>query len=351
MKTIRFFLFIAVTCVLTACGSSMSPKSEKIQGDLGDYFEVVSKDYTAKDGKVAIEFKRIKEGFPEPWRQDLEVGTKENTFMPIFTIEYQDDDSKMLSKEKCSISDVEELNALAALEVDETSSITFDCPEEAIKFNVSSTFEYNVIVNMEGEIGKYPIAMTMHIVSDGNVTGAYYYKRKGPGNYLYIKGEKIGDKITLKEFTIDGQQTGSYTGTFENGTYSSNFDTSSGYYAFNLKPVNNMKAIDLNGIDFDSFIVENISDSDSSWDDSNVGSGDWDDFLDAYERYVDTYISCVKKAANGDISALAEYAELLAKAQEYGEKFEGAQSNMSSAQWSRYLKITSKMSKAMQDMQ
>lgn len=79
---------------------------------------------------------------------------------------------------------------------------------------------------------------------------------------------------------------------------------------------------------------------------SNTETPDWDDLLDSYEQFVDQYISLVKKASKGDVTAIAEYPSVMEKATEFAEKMKGAQSDMSSAQWARYMEITNKMSKA-----
>jgi hypothetical protein len=102
-------------------------------------------------------------------------------------------------------------------------------------------------------------------------------------------------------------------------------------------------AANSNDLSFDSH------DSDNS-EISSVEAEDWDELLDSYEEYVDKYISYVKKAAKGDMTALSEYPSLMTKAQEFSEKMQNAQGVMSSSQWSRYLKITNKMTKAAQEM-
>lgn len=89
-------------------------------------------------------------------------------------------------------------------------------------------------------------------------------------------------------------------------------------------------------------------DDDDSY--SSSGSQDWDALLDSYEEYVDKYISYAKKAAKGDISALSEYPALMEKAQEFSEKMQNAQGDMSSSQWSRYMRITNKMTQAAANM-
>jgi len=103
---------------------------------------------------------------------------------------------------------------------------------------------------------------------------------------------------------------------------------------------------------YDSDTEENIdTDSDSDSDEiSSSDSEDWDDMLESYEEYVDQYISYLKKASSGDMNALSEYPALLEKAQEFSDKMKSAQSNMSASQWSRYIKITNKMTKAAQEM-
>lgn len=78
----------------------------------------------------------------------------------------------------------------------------------------------------------------------------------------------------------------------------------------------------------------------------NSSSEDWDAMLDSYEKFVDSYIKYAKKAKEGDISALAEYPALLQEAQEYSEKLSAVQSELTSSQLSRYMKITTKLTEA-----
>lgn len=372
MKRIYNFMLVAIMAIfLFGCNGSgsLTTKSNKIQGPLGEYFEVVSRNYKVKDGKVSIEIKRIKEGFPSPWTKGMEVGYSDCSFEPHFSIEFFDEDGNVVSKDKTDIvADKDELIAVANLGVDESSTVTFLCLESAAQFKISSTFKFHgeeeQTVNMDGSIGKYPIVMTMHIAADGEVTGAYYYKSKGPGNYLYLKGEKNDDHITLNEFTKNGQQTGTYDGTYNNGIYKGHFNTKSGYYQFVLKPTN-AGNIDLSNIDFDSFNAEYIINDDSSSDVDNdfdvdtdgnsyestsSDSEDWDALLDSYEQFVDKYIRYVKKAAKGDMTALAEYPSLMQKTQEFSDRLQTAQGDMSASQWARYLRITNKMTKAAQEL-
>lgn len=90
--------------------------------------------------------------------------------------------------------------------------------------------------------------------------------------------------------------------------------------------------------------LEDLDDDDGDDDyGSSSSSNDYDAMLDSYEKYVDKYVSIMKKAAAGDMTALAEYPALLEKAEEFSSKMSKAEGNMTAAQWARYTKITHKM--------
>lgn len=80
------------------------------------------------------------------------------------------------------------------------------------------------------------------------------------------------------------------------------------------------------------------------------GSKDFDAFLKSYEEYVDQYIKLLKKSKNGDMSALTGYAEYLEKATDLSDKMEKAESEMTSAQMAKFLKIQAKLTQAAADM-
>ena len=79
-------------------------------------------------------------------------------------------------------------------------------------------------------------------------------------------------------------------------------------------------------------------------------SEDWDELLTSYEEYVDKYISFAKKAAQGDMRALAKYPSLMQKAEDLSEKLEDAEDDMSAAQLARYTKISMKLMKAAEEL-
>lgn len=252
MKTIKFYLFAAIAILLVACKGedTMTPVSEKIQGPLGEYFEVVSRDYKAIDGKVSIEIKRIKEGLPAPWEEGMEVGYTGGYCEPLFYIEFQDGDGNVVRKSATDIvGNDDELKAVVALGVGDIATITFRYNKEegASQFKVTSTFE-----------------------------------------------------VHPKEDSTSEESNGSS----------------------------------------DSGVTSTAS----------SGSEDWDALLSSYEQYVDQYIKLMKKASNGDASAMTEYASFLEKAQEVSNKMSGAKGSMSASQWAKYMKITNKMASAAQGL-
>ncbi|MEG1916402.1 MAG: hypothetical protein RR061_06945 [Muribaculaceae bacterium] len=75
---------------------------------------------------------------------------------------------------------------------------------------------------------------------------------------------------------------------------------------------------------------------------SQAESEDWDSILDEYETFITDYISLMKKAKAGDMSAMTEYASCLEKANSLGEKLEKA-STLTSSQISRMTKLQAKI--------
>lgn len=373
MKTYNIILVAIMAIFLMGCkgGDTISPKDNKIQGALGEYFEVVDNDCKVNDGKVSIEIKRIKEGLPAPWVAGVEIGYDEGRFEPTFVVEFLDEDDNVVSKASTDIAlDVDDLRTIISLGVNESSTIQFDCTDDAVSFKMSSTFEVHgangkaadetevteEIVTLEGEIGPYPILMTLHIDAYGVITGAYDYK--GQHTRLFLLGQKDGEHIEINEFTKKGRQSGTFDGTYENGRFMGTFRTRSGTYKFDVKS-SNAESIDFSNVDFSSFhpvYIEHYggdsgnSGNESYVSDDTAGSDDWDALLDSYERYVNKLVSYAQKLDNGDPSVLTEYASLLQEAQEYRYKLENVQGELSSSQLARLNRINKKMLTAAQNM-
>lgn len=83
---------------------------------------------------------------------------------------------------------------------------------------------------------------------------------------------------------------------------------------------------------------------------SSSDNAEWDQMLNEYEEYVDSYIRYYKKAMKGDMSALHSYSELLEKAEGLQESIEKAQSSnqLSMKQITRMSEIQTKMLQGMQ---
>lgn len=88
--------------------------------------------------------------------------------------------------------------------------------------------------------------------------------------------------------------------------------------------------------------------SSSSYSSSSSDDGDFDDFLAAYEKYINNYIAVMKKAQNGDLSAMEEAASLMADAEEYSRKLQSVSGDLSPTQLAKFQKLQQKLLKAAQ---
>ena len=95
--------------------------------------------------------------------------------------------------------------------------------------------------------------------------------------------------------------------------------------------------------------AKDISDE-SSVNDEDESDEDWDELLDSYEEYVDNYLSCLRRAANGHMDAVEAVESLEETGKKFSKKLQGAKSDLSASQWSRYMKISDKMISKEQDI-
>ena len=388
-KNVFILTITIIIAMMTSCSSGTGSKTitptatEFTSGEIARFIEVVDQPaeltFVEKDGAIATQYfqlkvtlKMVKDGIKGVDPRDIDF----TSLLSVAMINLVDENGIEIQDLSVKNEEMLKLKKLLVGDKGDTAEIIFEGvfhnSDDAPKwFKESAQFtpylsgdiyvgEVETTTNLEGSIGKYPIMMTMHIATDGNVTGAYYYKSKGPGNYLYIKGEKSDEQIILNEFTKDGQQTGTYEGVYKNDIFKGKFSTKSGYYDFVLKPTE-METINFDNIDFDSFYAESISydeeydddeeyNDDEEYDDDeeyeSAEATDWDSLIDSYEQYVNKVIPYIEKATKGDLSALAEYPALMQKAVELSEKIEKAKGDMSASQLRRYLKITEKLSDA-----
>ena len=356
MKKTYLMMLAVITMCIAACGNGgkIKPASKKVNGPLGKYFEIVDREYKVDGETLSVEFMRIAEGGPSDasW-----------TSCPTFTVELQDEDGNLISSNSTDVVLSEaQLESVFSLGVEETASISFkfDKTKGASKFKVSSKWDkgdessdepeevYTQKGNdgahdMRGRVDKYPV--TMHLDIDGTqVKGSYYYDAQGSNSQLFLSGSCDDDMLDLNETNSEGMPTGHFMGYLRDGVFRGQFISYQGK-SMNFAVTEG----DVNDLTFDD------SSSDDSYDDSYIGSSsessDWDELLDSYEQYVDDYISLLKKAKSGDVSALSEYASVFDDANELSDKLQNAKSEMSASQLSRYNKITMKMAKAAQELQ
>jgi len=83
---------------------------------------------------------------------------------------------------------------------------------------------------------------------------------------------------------------------------------------------------------------------------SSKGSENWDALLKSYEDYIDHYVVLMKKAKNGDLNAIAQYAEYMQKATDLQEKIENSQGDLSISQSAKFLKLQSKLLKTITEI-
>ena len=285
MKTFKYFAIAIMAVCLAACGSKkgseekeeivLTPETTHIKGDLGDYFEVVDKEYTITDDwgdMVSIEVKRTDADFSFDLKGVEPYGTygKGVTGNAGFGIEILDENGNVIEKVAATASGL-------------GGMYSSDDMKEALKLKAGETGTVRWSFNFDSD--KKPAKFRL--------TSAY-------------------EEVDSSDWDSDSS--------------SSDDDESS-------------------SSDDDDDEADSYSSSSSS------GSQDWDALLNSYEQYVDKYISYMKKAAKGDMSALSEYPALMEKAQEFSSKMEGAKGDMSASQWARYIKITNRMTQAAANMQ
>lgn len=349
MKKLALIMLAVVSMALVSCGGSgkkgsIKPVSEKITGPLGAYFEVVSKDYVPTDrGNVSIELRRVQAGFPEPWNSSMKVGYSDGCFEPLFTAEFQDEDGNVLSKDKTDIVwDRDDLEALAALQVDETCTLGFDVGRDNPRqVRLSSTFEVHGISQSSALNESDDFEETIDV-------NAYIYD--DDGDFTNIRNRPKGaviDKIPCGQGRF-----GVYLDKESNGWWhikdSKVYDTKTDQYR------------ELNGDDcwihksIVKFEKESLDDEDNDSDYdfgfSDSGSADWDKILDEYEQLVNKYYNYAEKVSKGNASAMTDALSMAEKAQSLAEKLERADDNLSTVQANRLLRIENKMAEAAMKM-
>lgn len=374
-----FLFFFFLSCSSDPDSKTITPTSiEFTSGELARYIEVVDQPseltFTQKEDGIETQFislkvtlKMIKDGLKSADARDIDF----TGLLSVAIINLVDENGTEVIDLSIKSGEILKLKKLLVGDKDDTAEIVFegkfhnseDSPkwfENAKQFTPYLTGDIYVNENhakeelsnvendeqnltMTGYIYKYPITMSLEIKGQ-IVKGSYYYDKSGPNAILKLSGMNDDGTLDINETDENGTPTGHFVGTLSNGEFRGTFKTNKG----KSMPF----AVSENG-------AEPCTDQDSPSSESNLetyevtssgDSEDWDALLDSYEKYVDKYISYMKKAANGDMSALSEYPALMEQAQDYSEKLQNAKADLSSSQWSRYMKITNKMLQAAQNM-
>lgn len=133
---------------------TIKPEQVNITGPLSEFFEVVDRNYKIQKSnysgyEVILEVKRIAEGMPEGWQRGMKYSkySSDAGYKMGFKVEFKDADGNILFKEESS--DEDEMSTLAALNVDETATVSIDISiivnkeklNQTSKFKLGSEFE------------------------------------------------------------------------------------------------------------------------------------------------------------------------------------------------------------------
>lgn len=294
MKNLKYFTLALMAIFFASCGSSsedeesivLTPATTNIKGYLGQFYDVVYKDYTINDDILTIEIERNDNELPFNIKGVKPYGYYGQgiTAHAGFGIEILNETGDVIEKKAA------------------TASMYYsDDIKEALNLRAGETGTIRWFIYFHGDVKPAEFRLT--------------------STYEEVEEEDDDDSNSS---SVSGSDNSS-------SSVSSNNSSSSGYgygYRYN----------------------SNKNSDDDKDDSSSSGDEDWDSLIDSYEEYVDKYISYMEKAMKGDMSALAEYPSLLEKVEEYSTKMNKAKGNMSSSQMSRYMKITNKMTEAAMKM-
>lgn len=377
MKKLSMMIMAACLLLLASCSlkpKSIAPASTKFDGGkLATLVELVGTEgelsFEETEAAVPAQIIRLKAKLKlneeTAYLQTTELKEIEFSYEPL-KVTLQDAEGKEVKELELSKDDYKKLakhlQGKKGEEVEVTFEATYHNSEEAPKwFKQSVAFAagdagdvYPIVYNMDGEIGKYPIHATLIEQKDGMIRGAYYYKKGS--TILYLMGERNGKYAELYEYTYEGRHTGYWAGVLTEAEYSGSFEAvvPGKSYIFQITPTTELETVKFFDADFDRFFYQRMYEpvvvTEGDFEDTDDAGGNLDALLDKYEKYVDDYITLMKKAQNGNASAMVEAVELLEDAQELAEELEKEQGNMSVADAKRMAEINEKMITAAQNM-
>ena len=166
MKNLKFFAIAIMAICLVSCGNKknpeeteqivLSPETTKIKGDLGDYFEVVEKEYIVTDDwgdMVSIEVKRTDTAYAFDLKGVEPYGTYGQgvTAHAGFGIEILDENGNVIEKTSATASGLsgmyssDDMKEALKLKAGETGTVRwtfhFDGERKPAKFRLTSAYE------------------------------------------------------------------------------------------------------------------------------------------------------------------------------------------------------------------
>lgn len=375
MKKTSILIAILSLFVLGSC-SSDAPKeilpssTDFTSGELAKLIEVVDEpsqlSYAEKDGVIGSQYiilkVKLKLTKESPDLQGMDPRDIDfASLSSVAIVKLQDKNGIMLQELKLKSEDLLKFKKLLQKNVGDVETITFEeefhNSEDAPKwFEQTKTFSPYLTGDIAApnvkQSAKFGLSLTgkfggaddaVLTYDDKTDDGIIEFTINGVKNVRKVRMgsyDSSTNTLILNEYFTNGKYVGDFRGTWKNGVYQGVFtNTKGGSVNFKLQGTGNTK-----------FYGSNNS-SNSNVASEKGGSENWDALLTAYEQYVDKYISYVKKAAKGDVTALTEYPSLMKKAQQLSDKLQKAQGDLSSSQVARFNKISMKMMKAAQELQ
>ena len=209
-----------------------------------------------------------------------------------------------------------------------------------VKYNEAISIEDLVLGNWYGEeisLRRFHLEFRAN-----NILTVFNRNTPDEPNKYKINGKKIQFNSGQDKWTItlpsDNRLAVDIAGTWE-------------YLYFSRRPLyGEPKGLDFLFKNNDTQVKYTTSSNVTTTSSTSKSGNNWDSVLDDYEEYFDQYVKLLKKAKNGDVSALTEYAKMLEKAQSIGNKLERAKGDLTANQSARFLKIQQKLLNAASDL-
>lgn len=396
MKKFTTFCFALLALLLVSCGvksKQITPQSIEFKGgSLSNLVELVSAPYTINSDDITHVSVQLRLKMSSPHFAELSLDEIEFKGAPL-TLNLYDVGGNEIEELKLGRGSYDTLRKLLQGKEGDIADVIFTYDDKVELKNVASLSAhkanavYPMMYTLEGGIGKNQVVMSFVEYSDNTIHGAYYYKKyvnMGSKAYLYLRGDrKSNNVLEIAEYTLDGYNSGSFVGKISSKGYKGEFVANMNLkrHVFDLSLNNQLAPLDFSAVDYDRFydyishyedvfmdaieeaeeafidameeVEEAIEDAIDDYDNDGyrIFSGDISKLLDKYEDFVDDYIKVVKKVVKGDVSALAQYPELMEKAEEFAEEAEKCKGNMTTKDLKRLQRINQKIMEAALEMQ